>query len=78
MREKGSKKDDQKGELRKERRLVQKGGWRDSGEDERVPERVQAWRKRVSQKRGCSRIKGRRARGDSAGLDPSCGYGGVR
>lgn len=37
MREKGSKKDDQKGELRKERRLVQKGGWRDSGEDERVP-----------------------------------------
>ena len=37
MPEKGSKKDDQKGELRKERQLVQKGGWRDRGKEERVP-----------------------------------------
>lgn len=44
MREKDSKKDDQKGELRKERRLVEKGGWRDSGKESAIGER-QAWRK---------------------------------
>lgn len=78
MREKGSKKDDQKGELRKERQLVQRGGWRDSSEDAREPTDKGRRGGRVSQKGGCSRIEGQRARGESAGLDPSCGYGGVR